>query len=369
MKCRFCNHKIELLLDMEHIPISVTSDCQIMGVGFKVYICTYCNLIQKSSNESSQKNLFDSFHSHLLKDGEEQLKFIDGKPYPRSKLIIDAIIQHINVNGKLLDIGTGSGSFLKSCQNQLPEYELFGQDIQSNSKDKVLQIISEDKFFFGELSEIRMKFDLLSLVHVLGHIPHLDSFMINLCNLLEKDGTLIVQTPDLEKNFFDIVILDQINHFTKNTLYTIFKNYFKNIHFVSSVEKEITLIANHSKQSNVIHYETVNYRILANQFKQFIEYLKGNTSKFIVFGCAPVSTYIGAVLDERLVCFIDEDESLIGEKHLGKPILHPLSIDFKYDVVLPFFDKNINTRITVKYCKLNFITIESVDKMFQTGKI
>ena len=46
MNCRFCNNKLDLYLDMGYIPISITSDGQVINTGIVLYRCVECGLIQ-----------------------------------------------------------------------------------------------------------------------------------------------------------------------------------------------------------------------------------------------------------------------------------------------------------------------------------
>jgi len=78
MKCRFCNSKVELFLDMSHIPISVTSGAGVVNTGIVLYKCCNCELIQKDASMKSQIDYFQSASNQLLLKGKEQVKFIDG---------------------------------------------------------------------------------------------------------------------------------------------------------------------------------------------------------------------------------------------------------------------------------------------------
>lgn len=362
MKCRTCNTQTSVFLDLSHIPISVTSDCRIVDIGVKLYICDSCSLIQKDSTPLMQENYFSEFCSHSISNGEEQVKFINGIAIPRSELVVTKIKEYIPAKGKVLDIGTGNGSFLKAYKKFFKNWNLHAQDIQSNSKEDILKIVPEENIYIKEISKIDQGFDMLSIIGVLGHIPNLKQFLLDLTKLQNKNGKIIIQTPDLQKSFFDVVVVDHITYFSKAHLLKIMSKYFKNISFFDIVHKEITLGVNFSNKNEELDFDKEQEDILeqAEIFKKIVSFLDTTKDSFIVFGTAPVSTYIGAILEDKLLSFVDEDEVRIGNMHLNKLISHPKDADENQMIFLPFVQKDIINSIEKKFPSLNFFSYEDI---------
>ena len=106
---------------------------------------------------------------------------------------------------------------------------MYGQDLQNNSKDSILNIISEEYFIHDEIKNINEKFDILSLIHVLNHIVDLEVFMQEVKKLLKSDGQVIIQVPYILKSISDLVIIESINHFSKLSIFKLLSKYFKNV--------------------------------------------------------------------------------------------------------------------------------------------
>ena len=358
MQCRLCSSETKVFLDLSHIPFSVTSDCRVVDIGVKLFICESCSLIQKNSTQLLQQNYFDDFCSHSISDGIEQVKFVDGVPIPRSELILQNIKSEIKKEGSLLDIGTGNGSFLKAFKKFFPNWQLFGQDIQSNSKEEILKIVPEENLYIKDIKHIDKKFDMISIIGVLGHIPDVKEFLSNLKNITHKDSAILIQTADIQKNFFDVVIVDYITYFSKSILDKIISEHFNNISFFDIVHKEITLLSDTKNTTKSLDYEKEMKDILnqAQIFEKFVNFLATTKDSFVVFGTAPVSTYIGAVLGDKLISFSDEDTLRIGKTHLNKDIVHPKEIDEQHKIILPFLQSDIVQSIKERYKKYSFIS-------------
>jgi 2-polyprenyl-3-methyl-5-hydroxy-6-metoxy-1,4-benzoquinol methylase len=362
MKCRFCNGNTSIFLDLSHIPISVTSDARIVNIGIKLFICNSCKLIQKESSTLLQKDYFKEFQSHSISGGNEQVKFINGVAIPRSDIILSYFKKSISSHGTLLDIGTGNGSFLKAYKKNFKDWNLFAQDIQSNCKNEVLTIIPNENYLVNDISDINNKFDFISMIHVLGHIYELNQFLQNLKDITHDNSKFIIQTPDIEKSFFDVVIIDLVTHFSKFTIHKIMSKYYKNISFYNTIHKEITFGINFDLDSieynESIEMKEIEYQ--ANLFKKFIIFLDAQTEQYMVFGTALVSTYLGAVLKKNLICFLDEDENRLGKLLLNKEIIHPKQVKKKQKIILPFTQDSIIDDIKKRYKSLDFITAKDI---------
>ena len=115
------------------------------------------------------------------------------------KLIESFITDDISI----LDIGCGTGDFLVACKNR--GWEVHG--IEPNEKarqitsDK-LQIINKsgsDKIVHLDIEELvksKRKYDVISMWHVLEHVPNLREYIGYLKSLLNPNGILIIAVPN-----------------------------------------------------------------------------------------------------------------------------------------------------------------------------
>ncbi|MFT6127873.1 MAG: 2-polyprenyl-3-methyl-5-hydroxy-6-metoxy-1,4-benzoquinol methylase, partial [Flavobacteriaceae bacterium] len=99
--------------------------------------------------------------------------------------------------GSLLDIGAGTGDFLKTAKDK--GWEINGVEPNENARDLaaskniILKKSIED--FTGNT------FDVITLWHVLEHLPNLEETIHKIENLLAPGGTLIIAVPNY--NSFD----------------------------------------------------------------------------------------------------------------------------------------------------------------------
>lgn len=362
MRCRLCRHEnIKKVIDLnEKVAFSVMSDNRVIEEPLVVYLCEECSLLQKDSSEKKQLAYFSEFNSHQLSDGEEQMKFYNGKLVPRSQLIVENIAKYIEKkDSKVLDIGTGNGAFLKSLKMKFPGMDLYGQDLQSNSKGSVLQIIKEDKFIIDDIKNIDEKFDMISMIHVLNHIVDLDFFIGQIIRLLDKEGVFVVQVPNIADSASDLVIIESINHFSPASIQQLLGKYFTQVVINDTIYGELTIVASNRKDEHIQESQSKSeIEFSVQNFIQLVDLLKSSQEKLIMFGTSPLGTFFAKILGENLECFIDEDESRYQKSLLGKNILYPVDVlGRNKKVVLPFFNKKLNENIKNRYKELEFISM------------
>lgn len=97
-------------------------------------------------------------------------------------------------SGKLLDIGSGTGDFLVKAKQK--NWSVFGVE---PSKDA--RLLSENKGIYvsEELTSIdETEFDVITLWHVLEHVPDLENYIQEISKRLKPSGTLLVAVPNFK---------------------------------------------------------------------------------------------------------------------------------------------------------------------------
>ncbi|NVK51984.1 MAG: class I SAM-dependent methyltransferase [Flavobacteriaceae bacterium] len=93
---------------------------------------------------------------------------------------------------KVLDIGSGTGDFLRACKNS--NWTIFGVEPSAQARE-----ISESKGIpaFKDINEVREEnFDVITLWHVLEHIENLTEYIQLLKQKLSPTGKLIIAVPN-----------------------------------------------------------------------------------------------------------------------------------------------------------------------------
>jgi 2-polyprenyl-3-methyl-5-hydroxy-6-metoxy-1,4-benzoquinol methylase len=96
--------------------------------------------------------------------------------------------------GKILDIGAGTGEFLSVAKND--GWQTIG--VEPSDRAKAIAI-NKGVSFVEETSELENhSFDVISMWHVLEHVPDLDKQIKELKRLLKPTGTLIIAVPNFK---------------------------------------------------------------------------------------------------------------------------------------------------------------------------
>lgn len=139
---------------------------------------------------------------------------------------IDLIHKYTKNRGKILDIGAGTGDFLKIAQEN--GWKITGIEPERKARNR-----AEEKGVLLEENQekINDKYDVITMWHVLEHIPDLENQIIFLKNHLTDNGILVIAVPNYKskdaqiyKQFwaaFDVP--RHIWHFSKKSIQLIFE--------------------------------------------------------------------------------------------------------------------------------------------------
>lgn len=143
---------------------------------------------------------------------------------------VKLILSYNRTPGTLLDIGAGTGEFLKAAREK--SWTVVGiepnQNAVSVAKDKGITL-------YHELNDVKnQKFDVITLWHVLEHISNLEEVVEDLSRLLKPGGVLIIAVPNY--NSYDAKYYKEfwaafdtprhLWHFSKTAIVKLFKKNF-----------------------------------------------------------------------------------------------------------------------------------------------
>jgi 2-polyprenyl-3-methyl-5-hydroxy-6-metoxy-1,4-benzoquinol methylase len=136
------------------------------------------------------------------------------------------LINSESQKGRILDIGAGVGDFLYVCKND--GWETIG--IEPSEKAKTIAK-SKGVSFVENVSELdNNSFDVITMWHVLEHVPDLENQITELKRLIKPTGTIIIAVPNFKsfdaKHYgkfwaaFDVPI--HLWHFSKTAIQKLF---------------------------------------------------------------------------------------------------------------------------------------------------
>lgn len=126
----------------------------------------------------------------------------------------------------LLDVGAGTGDFLVFAEKK--GWNPVGVEPNEKARSKALE---KGMNLYSSLDDLKGKrFDLITLWHVLEHLPNLELQIEQLKKLLHNEGTLIVAVPNFKsydakyyKNFWAAYDVPRhLWHFSKNAITHLF---------------------------------------------------------------------------------------------------------------------------------------------------
>lgn len=174
------------------------------------------------SHTDSKRTLFEKLY-HLVK-----------KNALKSKVTL--ISKQNPLKGNLLDIGAGTGDFLNQAKNS--GWNCIG--IEPNEKAKNIAV-SKGVNFTSTLEELdNNSFDVITMWHVLEHVPDLGNQIKTLKRLLKPNGTIFIAVPNYKsfdakhyKSFWAAYDVPRhLWHFSKSSIQKLVANQNLKLHKV-----------------------------------------------------------------------------------------------------------------------------------------
>ena len=143
------------------------------------------------------KNLGDYYKSENYISHTDSKKSVLDKVYQSVKNItLKRKLKLINSFGtstkNILDVGAGTGDFLKVCKDN--SWNVFGTEPDLDARNIAAK---KEIILHEDLSKIKnSKFDVITLWHVLEHVENLQKYISELENLLSEKGRLIIAVPN-----------------------------------------------------------------------------------------------------------------------------------------------------------------------------
>jgi 2-polyprenyl-3-methyl-5-hydroxy-6-metoxy-1,4-benzoquinol methylase len=137
-------------------------------------------------------------HTDSKKSGTDKLYQIVKKIALASKLKLINSFKTADKN--LLDVGCGTGDFLLTCKNN--GWKVTGVEPNAKARISAQNKLSGESAseIYSEINQLKneAQFDVITLWHVLEHVPNLDIYIEALKARLKPNGTLIVAVPNFK---------------------------------------------------------------------------------------------------------------------------------------------------------------------------
>ena len=183
---------------LEDKSFITVKDFSVSGESFSLLLNEEYQLLKTHPQPSLDKlgsyYEFDDYISHT--DGKrtlfEKMYHFVKRNAIRNK--VKLINSYHPVKGRILDIGAGTGDFLLECKNQ--NWEILG--IEPNEKAKAIAVGKGIKFGATIETLESNSFDVITMWHVLEHVPDVEHQIVELKRLLKPSGTIIIAVPNFK---------------------------------------------------------------------------------------------------------------------------------------------------------------------------
>lgn len=225
IKCPFCESK--------------NIEIKNRNVESNLYKCKKCNSLFRKyfipiSTDYSSKYFIEDYKNQYGKTYEEDEENLKALAKKRLKIIND-----IKPSGKILDLGSAMGFFLKEAS--LNGYETEGIEISGYAANYCVNNLNLNVHNISLLDfEYKEKeYDIITAWYVLEHINDFDKLLKKILFSLKEDGILALAMPNgngisgrYNKNYFKIVPLDHAFEINPKALNSVLKKYsLKRMHF------------------------------------------------------------------------------------------------------------------------------------------
>jgi trans-aconitate methyltransferase len=272
--------------------------------------------------------------------GAEQAVFDSamGRPSPRSMRLLGRLTARFPLNdtGRLLDVGCGNGALLRAFSAIAPNWALAGTEWSDKYRSIVEAIPGVEALHTVAPEDVPGRFAMITMIHVLEHIPSPRAYLERLADKLEPGGHLVIEVPDHRQNPFELTIADHCSHFSQTSLARLLRSAGYEVLSEADdwVAKEITVVARPAAavaaEARTRAPESDRARV-----QDLVSWLVAVASDaraaaedghFGLFGTSIAATWLTEALGDRIRFYVDEDPDRVGKTHLGRPIYQPSDV-------------------------------------------
>jgi len=250
-----------------------------------VAICGGCGLVQQDPMPS--KTELRHFYAHTYRTDYKKTYTPKAKHIFRAGM---AAIERVNFlqshgvhGGKLLDVGAGGGEFVYISKTR-------GYDSKGIEPNIGYSEFARNQYGVeiktGELCETRETYDIITMFHVLEHMPNFESIRMA-WSMLNEGGSLFIEVPNIETNDaspHNIYFKAHLFYFNRATLSACASKYFDPLVIEARSNLRI-LFKRKGRQSHITlpTQDTVSSLALRLRQKGWFEYLIAGGGMYKLF--------------------------------------------------------------------------------------
>ncbi len=170
---------------------------------YRIVRCAACRLVFMNPRMTAQE--YQHFYSSQYYDDYQYDQILAKERTPKFLRRVATLSRLRPNRGRLLDIGTATGEFLKSARDD--GWQVEGTEVSRYAAEQAKKVYGLS-VFVGEVHEAPFSpasFDVIHMSHVLEHVPSPRQTLRTLRTLLKPDGVVVIEVPNQFTNWFDRV--------------------------------------------------------------------------------------------------------------------------------------------------------------------
>jgi 2-polyprenyl-3-methyl-5-hydroxy-6-metoxy-1,4-benzoquinol methylase len=339
--CHVCDSSDLETIHAPTRPVAlVSSDVQTVEARVAWAACRSCLTLQKIVDRDWQRlvdGIYDRYDlNHQAAGGEPHLRNTAFGSGPRAEILFKYFIRLIDLPsaGKLLDIGCANGNLLKTFHGLRPSWDLYGAEISDAWKDEVLGLSGVRGFYAGRGLAYPLRYDLITLCHVLEHAPDPVALLRPLLGNLAPGGRVLIVVPNIRQNPIDLLIADHCSHFDADSLINVVAAAGLEVNELTArtIPKELIAIVGPPGERSATPWRSDeddvpaadlcrDYFRLFRAVRDAARAAAAAASRFGIMGSSIAAAWLSREVDGQVDFFADEDESRWGGTLMGRPII------------------------------------------------
>lgn len=371
--CLLCQRpRLSAVADSSWTSMSVTSDLRLWPGAAEIVVCDHCGHAQKTIDGHylrKTKDIYSTYKMYPASAGKEPTVITDQSMAPRSDVIVKWLTEVASLPsaGRMLDLGCGNGGALSSFGHAYNTWELYGYELDRQNEKTILSIPGVKGFFTEKMDNVKGVFDIVTMFHLIEHIPGPIEFMNRARALIAPGGLALIESPDITQNPFDLLVMDHCSHFSPGSMrYLVARSGFETVKLRNDlVPKEISALATPEERSvEAVEDEQHRGNAVIVSAISWLENLAedaalcAKSQPFGILGAGIGGTWLAGVLADKVSFFVDEDPSRCGKVHLGKRVISLSQAPEGACVYLPFppaIARKIKERLTEIYPSVRLV--------------
>lgn len=359
----------------------VTSDVKPWPRVSNLLICGGCGLLHKRTTAEWFQDVdviyrdYEAYHQGHGAEQSVRQEEASGLS-PRSALLVRFAKHELKLpsSGRLLDVGCGNGALLRSFAAEFPSWELIGVDRSESGADAVRVIPGVQRFVVGGPEDAPGRYDLITLIHVLEHVPEPLAFLSEIAAKLTPEGAVLIDAPSFASNPFDLAVVDHVMHFSFATL----RELTRRAGFALPAYSSSLIRKEHAALLTLADgITTVDGRgsRAADSATAAVSLLQGlatwlpqrfGDQEIGILGTGIAATWACEQLPNGAAYFVDEDPHRFGKTYMGTPVVAPADVPDDLTVFVaqpPLMAREIAERLATEFPGPSWMACPSLEEL------